>query len=55
LSLHWETSKLAGREKEAAAQYALVEQMGHLNAVNGALYITALFYAADHDLKAESA
>ena len=48
--------KLAGREKEAAAQYALVEQIGHLNAVNGALYSRqlALFYA-DHDLKAEEA
>lgn len=48
--------KLAGREKEAAAQYVLVEQIGHLNAVNGALYSRqlALFYA-DHDLKAEPA
>lgn len=48
--------KLAGREKEAAAQYALVEQIGHLNAVNGAVYNRqlALFYA-DHDLKAEEA
>lgn len=48
--------KLAGQEKEAAAQYALVEQIGHLNAVSGVLYNrqVALFYA-DHDLKAESA
>lgn len=47
--------KLAGREKEAAAQYALVEQIG-LNAVSGVLYNRqlALFYA-DHELKAESA
>jgi tetratricopeptide (TPR) repeat protein len=48
--------KLAGREKDAAAQYALVEQIGHLNAMNGALYNRqlALFYA-DHDLKADEA
>ncbi len=44
--------KLAGREREAAAQYELVEQIGHLSALNGALYNRqlALFYA-DHDLK----
>jgi tetratricopeptide (TPR) repeat protein len=48
--------KLAGREKEAAAQYALVEQIGHLGAASGALYNRqlALFYA-DHDMKAEAA
>jgi len=48
--------QLAGREKDAAAQYALVEQIGRLSAVNGALYNRqlALFYA-DHDLKAEAA
>ena len=48
--------KLAGRDKDAAAQYALVEQIGHLSAVNGALYNRqlALFYA-DHDMKAEEA
>ncbi len=48
--------KLAGREREASAQYALVEQIGHLNTVNGALYNRqlALFYA-DHDMKAEEA
>jgi len=47
---------LAGREKDAAAQYALVEQIGRLSAVNGALYNRqlALFYA-DHDMKAEEA
>lgn len=47
---------LAGREKDAAAQYALVEQIGRLNAVNGALYNRqlALFYA-DHDIKVEEA
>jgi len=48
--------KLAGREKDAAAQYALVEQIGNLSAVKGALYNRqlALFYA-DHDMKAEEA
>jgi tetratricopeptide (TPR) repeat protein len=48
--------KLAGREKEAATQYALVEQIGHLSATSGALYNRqlALFYA-DHDMKAEAA
>ncbi|MBA3768801.1 MAG: tetratricopeptide repeat protein, partial [Acidobacteria bacterium] len=48
--------KLAGREKESVAQYALVEKIGHLSAVNGALYNRqlALFYA-DHDMKAEDA
>lgn len=48
--------QLAGREREAGAQYALVEQIGHLNALNGALYNRqlALFYA-DHDIKAEDA
>ena len=48
--------KLAGRDKDAAAQYALVEQIAHLNEVNGALYNRrqALFYA-DHDIKNEEA
>jgi len=48
--------KLAGKEKEAAAQYALVEQIARLSALNGALYNRqlALFYA-DHDLKAQEA
>ncbi len=48
--------QLAGRERDAATQYALVEQIGHLSAVSGALYNRqlALFYA-DHDLKAEEA
>ncbi|MGI8655316.1 MAG: tetratricopeptide repeat protein [Pyrinomonadaceae bacterium] len=48
--------KLAGREREASAQYALVEKIGHLNAASGALYNRqlALFYA-DHDIKAEEA
>jgi tetratricopeptide (TPR) repeat protein len=46
--------KLSGREKEAATQYALVEQIARLSTLSGALYNRqlALFYA-DHDLKAE--
>ncbi len=46
----------AGRKREADAQYALVEQIGRLSALNGALYNRqlALFYA-DHDVKAEEA
>lgn len=48
--------KLAGNEKDAAAQYALVEEIGHLSVVNGTLYNRqlALFYA-DHNLKPEVA
>ncbi|HEX8457510.1 MAG TPA: tetratricopeptide repeat protein [Pyrinomonadaceae bacterium] len=48
--------KLAGREREAEAQYALVEQIARLGALQGALYNRqlALFYA-DHDLKAAEA
>ena len=48
--------KLAGRDKEAAAQYALVEQIARLGALNGALYNRqlALFYA-DHDMRAPEA
>jgi Flp pilus assembly protein TadD len=48
--------KLAGRDQEAAAQIALVEQIGKLNVANGMLYNRqiALFYA-DHDLKPDDA
>ena len=48
--------RLAGREREAAAQYALVEQIARLSELNGALYNRqlALFYA-DHDMKAAEA
>ncbi|HEY7546823.1 MAG TPA: tetratricopeptide repeat protein [Blastocatellia bacterium] len=48
--------KLAGREKEAASQYALVEQIARLSKLSGALYNRqlALFYA-DHDMKTEEA
>ena len=48
--------KLMGRETDADTQYTLVELIGHLNAVNGALYNRqlALFYA-DHDVKAGEA
>ncbi|MEW6128616.1 MAG: tetratricopeptide repeat protein [Acidobacteriota bacterium] len=48
--------KLAGRDKEATAQYALVEQINKLNQAQGTLYNRqiALFYA-DHDLHVEAA
>lgn len=48
--------KIGGRDNDASAQYKLVEQIGHLSAVNGTLYNRqlALFYA-DHDLKPEEA
>ena len=47
---------LAGREREAQTQYALVEQIGHLSALNGTRYNRqiALFYA-DHDRKPDEA
>ncbi|MFY9554747.1 MAG: tetratricopeptide repeat protein [Blastocatellia bacterium] len=48
--------QLAGREKEAAAQYALVEHIARLGTLGGSLYNRqlALFYA-DHDIKTEDA
>jgi tetratricopeptide (TPR) repeat protein len=48
--------KLVGREKDAAAQYLLVEQIGRLSTGNNVLYNRplVLFYA-DHDLKPEEA
>jgi len=48
--------KISGREKEATAQYELVEHIARLSAINGVLYNRqlALFYA-DHDMKAEEA
>jgi tetratricopeptide (TPR) repeat protein len=48
--------KLAGREREAASQYELVEQIARLDELNGALYNRqiAIFYA-DHDIKADEA
>ena len=47
---------MTGREREAAAQYALVEKIARLGEASGALYSRqlALFYA-DHGLKAEEA
>jgi tetratricopeptide (TPR) repeat protein len=47
---------ISGREKEATAQYNLVEHIARLSAINGVLYNRqlALFYA-DHDMKAEEA
>ncbi len=48
--------KLSGRETDAQKQYELVEQIGRLSELNGALYNRqlALFYA-DHDIKTEEA
>ncbi|MBA3600322.1 MAG: tetratricopeptide repeat protein [Acidobacteria bacterium] len=48
--------KLAGRETDAQKQYELVEQIGRLSELNGALYNRqlALFYA-DHDIKTDEA
>ena len=48
--------KLSGRERDASAQYALIEKIAHLNEINGVLYNRqlALFYA-DHDMKPEVA
>ncbi|MCP9496900.1 MAG: tetratricopeptide repeat protein [Pyrinomonadaceae bacterium MAG19_C2-C3] len=48
--------KLAGREKEAEAQYRLVEMIARVHEVNGVLYNRqlAVFYA-DHDTNAEAA
>ena len=48
--------KLAGREQDAANQYALVETTGRLSTLSGVLYNRqlALFYA-DHDLKPDEA
>ncbi|MEJ7623033.1 MAG: tetratricopeptide repeat protein [Pyrinomonadaceae bacterium] len=47
---------LAGREEDAKRQYELVEQIGRLSELNGALYnrSLALFYA-DHDIKLDGA
>ncbi|MDQ2920714.1 MAG: tetratricopeptide repeat protein [Acidobacteriota bacterium] len=46
--------KLAGRDKDAASRYSLVEKIARLSELNGALYNrqVAVFYA-DHDLKPE--
>lgn len=48
--------KLAGQEKNAQAQYQLVEKIGRLSELNGTTYNRqlAMFYA-DHDLKADEA
>ena len=48
--------KLTGRERDASAQYALIEKIAHLSEINGVLYNRqlALFYA-DHDMKSEVA
>jgi len=47
---------LAGRHNEAEAQYALVEQIGRLTALNGALYNRQLaLFRADHEVRVEDA
>lgn len=48
--------QIAGRKQDAAAQYALVEAIGHLSKLNGTLYNRqlALFYA-DHNRKPNQA
>jgi tetratricopeptide (TPR) repeat protein len=47
---------LMGRQKDASAQYALVEQIGRLSALNGVLYNRQLaLFHADHDLRADEA
>jgi len=48
--------RLAGRAKDASRQYELVEQIGKLSEMSGALYNRQLsLFHADHDLKAEDA
>jgi tetratricopeptide (TPR) repeat protein len=48
--------QLSGRVKEARAQAVLVEQIGHLSQVNGALYNRQLaLFLADHNLKPQQA
>ena len=48
--------RLAGRSRDAAAQYKLVEQIGYLSAASGALYNRQLaMFHADHDLQGEQA
>ncbi len=48
--------ELAGRADDAAAQYALVEAIGHLSAVQGVLYNRQLaLFHADHDLEPRAA
>ena len=48
--------KLDGRDKEAAAQYELVERIGQINELNGTLYNRQLaLFDADHDIKSKRA
>jgi tetratricopeptide (TPR) repeat protein len=56
LSALGDVYKVMGRDKEASAQYELVEQIARLSGQGGAIYSRqlALFYA-DHDLRAEEA
>lgn len=46
----------AGRKSDAAAQYALVDAIGHLSTINGVLYNRQLaLFHADHDVQANAA
>jgi len=48
--------KLDGRDKEAAAQYELVERIGQINELNVTLYNRQLaVFDADHDIKSKRA
>jgi tetratricopeptide (TPR) repeat protein len=48
--------RLEGRDREAAAQYELVERIARLSALNGTLYNRQLaLFHADHELRAEEA
>jgi len=47
---------LSGRDRDAAVQYGLVEQIGRLSALNGTLYNRELaLFHADHDMKVDEA
>ncbi|MBA3915813.1 MAG: tetratricopeptide repeat protein [Acidobacteriales bacterium] len=48
--------KIRGNEHDAAAQFSLVEYIGHLSALSGVLYNRQLAnYYADHEINAEAA
>lgn len=48
--------RIAGREADAAQQYSLVEQIGHLSKINGVIYNRQLAtFFADHDINTNEA
>src|SRR5262249_17807213 len=48
--------KIAGRETDAAQQYRLVEQIGHLSKINGVIYNRQLAtFFADHEINRDEA